>query len=103
MNYIIDPAFPWAFQKSEEFQSFQYFAESYITSLNSRRLRSRLRNKSETSQQRFLDQLSFNIAVEAWHRANELTGSREDNMLLQLGYLCTELDNFINDIDSDEY
>jgi len=101
MNYIIDPAFPWAFQKSEEFQSFQYFAESYITSLNSRRLRSRLRNKSDSRGQDFLNRLSFTIAIEAWVRAKEMTGDRQDNALLQLGFICTDLDYYIDEVDYD--
>ena len=102
MSYI-DPAFPKAFRMSEEFQAFRAFTESYLTTVDSLRLRSRLNRQTPKRQQKFLEQLSYNISTEAWLQAKEMTGSMQDNMLMQLGYLCAELDNFINDIDSDEY
>lgn len=99
MQHIIDPAFPVAFQKSEQFRSFCAFTESYITSLDNRRLRFVLRNKSEARVNDILSQLAYQIAVEAYLRAREMTGSHQDNMLIQLGVICTDIDLFIEDID----
>ena len=88
-----------SFHQSEEFISFRSFTQSYITSRLdcSKTLRPYLRKRSKGAGRRFLEDLSTEIALEAWRRAAELSDDRPDGLIYQMGNICADMDEFLEE------
>ena len=86
-------------QQNEEFISFRSFTEYYITERPecANRLRPYLRKRSERASRRFLEDLSTQIALEAWRRATQLSEDRQDYMLAEMGSICADIDQFLSE------
>lgn len=86
-------------QQKEEFISFRSFTEYYITERPecANRLRPYLRRRSPRASRRFLEDLSTQIALEAWRRATLLSEERQDAMITEMGAICADIDQFLKD------
>ena len=84
-------------QQNEEFISFRSFTEYYISDRPecARRLKPYLRRRSERSSRRFLEDLSNEVALEAWRRAAQMSEDRQDDLLIQMGDICADIEQFI--------
>lgn len=88
---------PDLLQQNEEFISFRSFTKCYISERPecARSLRPYLRKRSKRSSRRFLEDLSNEVALEAWRRAAEMSEDHQDNLLIQMGDICADINQFI--------
>lgn len=90
-------AFSEALIRSEQFISFRSFTHDLLTDRSQNRtvLKPYLRKRTPGAGRKFLEDLSNQIAFEAWHRAQADQNTSPDNVILNAEDICSDLDSFI--------
>lgn len=88
-----------ALVKSEEFISFRSFTHAFITSDESclEQLQPYIRRRKTGSGRKFLEDLSTQIAFEAWRRTQRQSGTPDD-IILNTEVICSDLKSFIKQL-----